>query len=50
MRTLYDEDDNKYIDFVCAWGPMILGHSDEGVVKAIQNTCATQLPLAHLQN
>lgn len=36
---IYDEDDNKYIDFVCAWGPMILGHSDEGVVKAIQNTC-----------
>ena len=36
---IYDEDGNKYIDFVCAWGPMILGHSDEGVVKAIQNTC-----------
>ncbi|MBU3143522.1 glutamate-1-semialdehyde 2,1-aminomutase [Clostridium sp. CF012] len=36
---IYDEDGNKYIDFVCAWGPMILGHSDEDVVKAIQNTC-----------
>jgi len=37
---IYDEDGNKYIDFVCAWGPMILGHCDEEVVKAIQNTCA----------
>lgn len=37
---IYDEDGNKYIDFVCAWGPMILGHCDEDVVKAIQNTCA----------
>jgi glutamate-1-semialdehyde 2,1-aminomutase len=37
---IYDEEGNKYIDFVCAWGPMILGHSDEGVVKAIQNTCS----------
>lgn len=37
---IYDEDGNKYIDFVCAWGPMILGHSDEDVVKAIQTTCA----------
>ncbi len=37
---IYDEDGNKYIDFVCAWGPMILGHSDDDVVKAIQNTAA----------
>jgi glutamate-1-semialdehyde 2,1-aminomutase len=36
---IYDEEGNKYIDFVCAWGPMILGHSDEDVVKAIQDTC-----------
>ncbi|MFT5874997.1 MAG: glutamate-1-semialdehyde 2,1-aminomutase [Clostridium sp.] len=40
---IYDEDGNKYIDFVCAWGPMILGHSDEDVVKAIQNTCASAI-------
>lgn len=36
---IYDEEGNKYIDFVCAWGPMILGHSDEDVVRAIQDTC-----------
>ena len=23
---LFDEDDNKYIDYVGSWGPMILGH------------------------
>ena len=40
---IYDEDGNKYIDFVCAWGPMILGHSDEDVVKAIQNTCSSAI-------
>lgn len=30
-----DEDGKEYIDFVLAWGPMILGHCDEDVVKAI---------------
>jgi len=24
---LWDEDDNKYIDFCCSWGPLILGHN-----------------------
>jgi len=33
---LYDEDGNQYIDFVNSWGPMILGHAYEPVVKAIQ--------------
>ena len=36
--NLYDEDDKEYLDFVGAWGPMILGHCDEDVVKAIQET------------
>ncbi|MBU3161103.1 glutamate-1-semialdehyde 2,1-aminomutase [Clostridium frigoris] len=40
---IYDEDGNKYIDFVCAWGPMILGHCDDDVVKAIQNTAAESI-------
>jgi glutamate-1-semialdehyde 2,1-aminomutase len=35
---IYDEDGNKYIDFVCSWGPMILGHCDDDVVKAIKDT------------
>jgi glutamate-1-semialdehyde 2,1-aminomutase len=33
---LYDVDDNKYIDYINSWGPMILGHAYEPVVKAIQ--------------
>lgn len=36
---IYDEDSRKYIDFIGAWGPMILGHCDEDVVKAIKDTC-----------
>lgn len=33
---LYDADGNRYIDFIASWGPMILGHAYEPVVKAIQ--------------
>ena len=33
---LYDADDNKYIDYIASWGPMILGHAHKPVVKAIQ--------------
>ena len=32
---LYDEDGNKYIDYINSWGPMILGHAYEPVVQAI---------------
>ena len=38
-----DEDDNEYIDFVLAWGPLILGHCDEAVVKAVQETSSKAL-------
>ena len=33
---LYDEDGKQYIDYIASWGPMILGHAYEPVVKAIQ--------------
>ncbi|MGG7212403.1 glutamate-1-semialdehyde 2,1-aminomutase [Clostridium nigeriense] len=33
---IIDEEGKEYIDFVLAWGPMILGHSDKDVVKAIK--------------
>ncbi|KGO85633.1 glutamate-1-semialdehyde aminotransferase [Flavobacterium rivuli WB 3.3-2 = DSM 21788] len=32
---LYDEDGNRYIDYINSWGPMILGHAYEPVVNAI---------------
>lgn len=33
---LYDVDGNRYVDYINSWGPMILGHAYEPVVKAIQ--------------
>jgi glutamate-1-semialdehyde 2,1-aminomutase len=33
---LFDEDGNRYIDFIASWGPMIMGHAWEPAVKAIQ--------------
>jgi len=33
---LYDEDGNRYIDYIASWGPMILGHAYEPVVNAIR--------------
>lgn len=32
---VYDEDDNRYIDYINSWGPMLLGHAYEPVVKAV---------------
>ena len=32
---LYDEDGNKYIDFISSWGPLILGHAHPSVIDAI---------------
>jgi len=32
---LIDEDDNRYIDYINSWGPMILGHAYPSVVQAI---------------
>lgn len=33
-----DVDGNDYIDYVLSWGPLILGHAEPTVVKAIQDT------------
>lgn len=33
---LFDEDDNKYIDCIASWGPMILGHAHPKITSAIQ--------------
>lgn len=32
---LFDEDNNKYIDYINSWGPMILGHAHKPVIDAI---------------
>ena len=33
---LYDEDGNTFIDYISSWGPVILGHAFEPVIKAIK--------------
>lgn len=33
---VWDVDGNEYIDYVCTWGPAILGHAHPGIVKAVQ--------------
>jgi glutamate-1-semialdehyde 2,1-aminomutase len=33
---LWDMDGNQYVDYVCSWGPMILGHGHPEVVKALE--------------
>jgi glutamate-1-semialdehyde 2,1-aminomutase len=35
---LYDVDGNRYVDFCCSWGPLILGHTHPAVVEAIEKT------------
>ena len=36
-----DVDDNEYVDFICSWGPLILGHKPECVVDALQEGLKT---------
>ncbi|MDE6214796.1 MAG: glutamate-1-semialdehyde 2,1-aminomutase [Lachnospiraceae bacterium] len=36
---LIDADGNKYLDYVCSWGPGILGHAHPEVIKAVQRVC-----------
>lgn len=36
---IYDVDGNAYIDYVCSWGPGILGHAHERVVEAVKKAC-----------
>ena len=33
---LVDVDGNRYVDWVCSWGPLILGHAHPGVVEAVR--------------
>jgi glutamate-1-semialdehyde 2,1-aminomutase len=40
---LTDADGNRYVDLVCSWGPMILGHAHPDVVEAVQRVVADGL-------
>jgi glutamate-1-semialdehyde 2,1-aminomutase len=35
---IWDEDNNRFIDFCCSWGPLILGHNNPFVRKKIEET------------
>ena len=40
---IYDTDGKEYIDYVCSWGPMILGHADPTVVAAVREAAGKGL-------
>ncbi len=40
---LTDADGNRYVDLVCSWGPMILGHAHPAVVDAVVRAASTGL-------
>src|SRR4029077_19299449 len=54
---LTDVDGKSYVDYVCSWGPLILGHGHPAVLEAIQAAAAqgwsygaagaAEVPLAH---
>ena len=40
---VWDADGKAYLDYVGSWGPLILGHADPDVVRAVQETAARGL-------
>jgi glutamate-1-semialdehyde 2,1-aminomutase len=40
---LYDEDDNQFIELINSWGPMILGHANEIIEKAVRDALSSSL-------
>ena len=40
---LWDVDGNEYIDYVCSWGPAILGHAPKVVIEAVRDTAVRGL-------
>ena len=34
---IWDVDGNEFMDYVCSWGPLILGHAHPGVVEAVRS-------------
>jgi glutamate-1-semialdehyde 2,1-aminomutase len=37
---IVDTDGNRYVDWVCSWGPLIAGHAHPDVVRAVQDAAA----------
>jgi glutamate-1-semialdehyde 2,1-aminomutase len=39
----WDADGNRYVDYICSWGPAIVGHAHPEVIAAVQNAAAQGL-------
>jgi glutamate-1-semialdehyde 2,1-aminomutase len=37
---IFDVDGNRYVDYVCSWGPLIAGHAEPSVVAAVVEAAA----------
>ena len=35
---IWDADGNKFIDYCCSWGPLILGHANDKIINAVDIT------------
>src|SRR5262249_45976801 len=42
---LVDADGREYVDLVCSWGPLILGHAHPAVVAAVGAAAARRPPV-----
>ena len=40
---IFDADGNEFIDYVCSWGPNILGHADPDIIAAVTSACGRGL-------
>lgn len=38
---IWDADGNKYVDYVCSWGPLILGHAHPDITKALKESISS---------
>jgi len=39
----WDADGNRYVDYICSWGPAIVGHAHPDVIRAVQDAAAKGL-------
>lgn len=44
---IYDIDGNEYIDYICSWGPNILGHCYPKVIEEVKRLVTMVLLLVH---
>jgi glutamate-1-semialdehyde 2,1-aminomutase len=40
---VWDLDGDRYVDYLMAWGPLVLGHSDPRIVEAVRQMATSML-------